>query len=78
MNRILHARSNITVSFAENLKLFLKKTSTHLLWGNSGKSKEKIPELIHCMFEIAIYRAFHELSNIAAPFPEKIESYAFT
>ena len=46
---------------------------THTRWVNGGKSKEKQLELGHYMFEIAIYRALHERSNITAPFPEHLK-----
>ena len=37
--RVLHERSNITASFAQDLKFKKKKTFTYALWVNSDKSK---------------------------------------
>ena len=47
---MLHEGSNITVPFAEHLKLQEKMTFTYALWVNSDKSREKQLELEHCTF----------------------------
>ena len=47
MYRVLHERSNITVSFVEHLTFQEKMTSTHSRRVNSDKSKEKQLELGH-------------------------------
>ena len=37
--KVLHERSNITTSYAENLKFQEKLTFTYVIWVNSGKLK---------------------------------------
>ena len=39
ISSVLHERSNVTASFAENLEFQEKLTFTHAFWINSGKSK---------------------------------------
>ena len=81
---VLRERSNITASFAKHLKFQEKMTSTHSLWVNSGKSKEKQLELGHCMFWNCYIKGAPRTEQYHISFPgapkisRKIDFYTFT
>ena len=65
---VLHERSNITVPFAEHLKIQEKLNCTHSLRLKRGKT---IQDTIH--FENALYRVLHDRNNITASFAEHLK-----
>ena len=72
--RVLHERSNINTSLAEQLKFQGKWTFIYSLWVNSGKlkkkkkKKKKIQNQDTLYLENAIYRVLHKPRSIAASF----------